>query len=355
MNTVILNIRIKPVWMRFMIVYIISLLTLISACGKDGTPVNNVPPSNLTVNATVSTDNSGNVSFTATATNATTYDFDYGNGVFATITSGSVTYRYPTSGSYTVNVIAKNSIGQTISKSIQITVSVAVSLVWSDEFNTPGAPDPAKWGYDIGTGSGGWGNNELQYYTNRSDNVIVSNGTLKIIAKSEAFSGSAFTSARLLSKDKYSFKYGKVEARAKLPIGVGTWPAIWSLGSNINSVGWPACGEIDIMEHVGKDLNRIHGTLHYPGRSGGNADGNSKLISNATTEFHIYSLEWTSSLIKIFVDGDLIHSVVNSGSIPFNQNFFLILNVAMGGNFGGAVDPAFTSAAMEVDYIRVYQ
>lgn len=338
------------------VVVILSVFAFVS-CGKDNGVGggSNLPPLNLVISATVSTDNSGNVTFLATATNATTYDFDYGNGIFATVASGSVTYRYPTSGSYTVNVIAKNSSGQTISKSIQITVSVAVSLVWSDEFNTPGAPDPTKWGYDIGTGSGGWGNNELQYYTNRSDNVIVSNGTLKIIAKREAFSGSAFTSARLLSKDKYSFKYGKVEARAKLPAGIGTWPAIWSLGNNISTAGWPACGEIDIMEHVGKDLNRIHGTLHYPGRSGGNADGNSKIISNATTEFHIYTLEWTSSIIKIFVDGDLIHSVINSGNIPFNQNFFLILNVAMGGNFGGAVDPIFTSAEMEVDYIRVYQ
>jgi beta-glucanase (GH16 family) len=143
--------------------------------------------------------------------------------------------------------------------------------------------------------------------------------------------------------------------RAKIPVGQGTWPAIWMLGNNINTVSWPACGEIDIMEHLGRDLNKIYATLHYPGRSGGNADGNSKIISNATTAFHIYTLEWTSSLIKISVDGDLIHSVVNSSSIPFNQNFFLIMNIAMGGNFGGPVDPAFTNASMEIDYVRVYQ
>ena len=130
-----------------------------------------VAPSNLVINAVVSTDNSGNVSFTASATNAVTYDFDYGNGVYQTVVGGVVTYKYPASGNYTVNVIAKSGSGQTVSKSIQITVAVSLSLVWSDEFNTPGAPDPAKWGYDIGTGSGGWGNNELQYYTNRVDNV----------------------------------------------------------------------------------------------------------------------------------------------------------------------------------------
>ena len=345
--------------MKFLTLLLISFVALLNSCGKDKTPANNnTPPTNLTVNAIVSTDNSGNVSFTASATNAATFDFDYGNGVFATIASGVVTYKYPTSGTYTVNVIAKSAGGQSISKSIQVTVTVTLSLIWSDDFDTPGAPDPAKWGYDIGDGcpgNCGWGNSELEYYTNRPDNVIVSGGTLKIIAKTENYSGKPYTSARLLSKDKFSFKYGKVEVKAKLPAGVGTWPAIWSLGNNFSTVGWPSCGEMDIMEHVGKDLNKIYGTLHYPGRSGGNADGNTKIISNATTAFHIYTLEWTASLIKISVDGDLIHSVVNSTSIPFNQNFFLIMNVAMGGNFGGPVDPAFTSAAMEVDYIRVYQ
>ena len=345
--------------MKFMTLFLISLVALICSCGKGDSPGNNnTAPSNLVVNANVSTDNSGNVSFTATATNAVTFDFDYGNGVFATVPSGIVTYKYPASGTYTVNVIAKSSGGQTISKSTQVTVSVSLSLIWSDEFNTAGAPDPAKWGYDMGDGcpgNCGWGNNELQYYTNRPDNAIISGGTLKIISKAENFSGKAYTSARLLSKDKFSFKYGKVETRAKLPAGVGTWPAIWMLGNNINTAGWPACGEIDIMEHLGRDLNKIYATLHYPGRSGGNADGNIKIITNATSDFHIYTLEWTSSLIRISVDGDLIHSVVNSTSIPFNQNFFLIMNIAMGGNFGGPVDPAFTNASMEIDYIRVYQ
>ncbi len=345
--------------MKYMGLIYLSLVTFLFSCNKGNTPgTNNAAPTNLTVNAIVSSDNSGNVSFTASATNAVTYDFDYGNGVFATVPSGIVTYKYPASGTYSVNVIAKSSGGQTISKSIQVTVTVSLSLVWSDEFDTPGAPDPSKWGYDIGDGcpaNCGWGNNELQYYTNRPDNAIVSGGTLKIIAKAENYNGKTYTSARLLSKDKFSFKYGKVDVRAKIPAGVGTWPAIWTLGNNINTVGWPACGEMDIMEHRGSELNKIFGTLHYPGRSGGNADGNTKIIANATTAFHIYTLEWTSSLIKISVDGDLIHSVVNTTSIPFNQNFFFILNIAMGGNFGGPVDPGFINASMEIDYIRVYQ
>ncbi len=314
-----------------------------------------VAPSNLLVNATVSTDNSGNVSFVATATNAVTFDFDYGNGVFQTVATGVVTYKYPASGTYTVNVIAKSSSGQTISKSIQITVAVTQSLIWGDEFNTPGQPDPAKWGYDIGTGSGGWGNNELQYYTNRVENVTVSGGTLKIIAKKETYSGSAYTSARMLTKDKFSFKYGKVEFSAKLPTGAGTWPAIWSLGNNFTTVGWPACGEIDFMEHVGAQQNKIFGTLHHPGHSGGNADGGTVVISNASTAFHKYTVEWTATTIKFSVDDVPFYTFPNTASLPFNQNFFMIMNVALGGNFGGPVDPAFVNSTMEVDYIRVYQ
>lgn len=338
--------------MRFLFAGI--LFSILMSCGKDdGSSTNNNPPTNLALNAVVSSDNSGNVAFTATAANAVTYEFDFGNGVFQTVPSGIVTYKYPASGNYTVNVVAKSASGQTASKSVQITVTVALSLVWSDEFDIPGAPDPAKWGYDLG--AGGWGNSELQYYTNRTDNAVVSNGTLKIIAKAESYSGSNYTSARLLSKDKFSFKYGKIEARAKLPVGVGTWPAIWMLGSNINNVGWPACGEIDIMEHKGSQLNTIYGTLHYPGHSGGNANGATTVIANATTEFHKYKAEWDANTIKIFVDDVLFHTVANSSSLPFNQNFFIILNVAMGGTFAGPVDPAFTNATMEVDYVRVYQ
>jgi beta-glucanase (GH16 family) len=228
-------------------------------------------------------------------------------------------------------------------------------LFWSEEFNYAGAPDPTKWGYDTGTGWNGWGNAELQYYTSRPENVIVQNGVLKITAKKESYKGNAYTSARLLTKGKFAFQYGRVEVRAKLPAGVGTWPAIWMLGSNITTVDWPACGEIDIMEHRGSELNKIFGTLHYPGRSGANADGSTRMISNATTEFHIYSVDWSASEIKIYVDGVLYHTVVNSEKIPFNHDFFILLNVAIGGHFAGKVDPAFTSASMEVDYVRVYK
>ncbi|MBL0334156.1 MAG: family 16 glycosylhydrolase [Chitinophagaceae bacterium] len=333
---------------------LLSFPVISGSCKKDKNPSGNSNPlSNLVITAVVSTDNSGNVAFTATATNAVSYDFDYGNGVSQTVSGGVITYQYLASGTFTINVTAKNSSGQTLSKSASVTVVRVMTLVWSDEFDVHGSPNAAKWGYDLG--AGGWGNNELEYYTNRTDNAIVSGGTLKIILKAESYSGSAYTSARLLSKDKYSFKYGKVEARIKMPVGLGTWPAFWMLGANITTVGWPDCGEIDVMEHLGRQLNTIYGTVHHPGHSGGSADGGTTVISNATTEFHVYAAEWSATSIKFSVDGVVYFSFNNAAGLPFNQPFFIIMNVAMGGNFGGAVDPSFISSAMEVDYVRVYQ
>jgi beta-glucanase (GH16 family) len=227
------------------------------------------------------------------------------------------------------------------------------TLLWSDEFNSDGAPDSTKWGYDLG--ASGWGNNESQHYTNRLSNAEVANGVLKITVKKEDYEGSKYTSARLLTKGKFAFTYGRVEMRAKLPTGGGTWPAGWMLGSDIDQVGWPACGEIDIMEHLGNDVNKIYGTLHYPGHSGDKANGANKMITGASTAFHVYAVDWSAKEIRITVDGNLVHTVPNSSAIPFNHNFFIILNVALGGNFGGAIDPAFNSSTMEVDYVRVYQ
>lgn len=230
--------------------------------------------------------------------------------------------------------------------------SIYDNLVWQDEFDVDGAPDPLKWTYDLGTGTDGWGNQELQTYTNNSENVIVEGGSLKITAKA---AGGSYTSARLKSENLYEFTYGRVEVRAKLPASQGTWPAIWSLGANYDTVSWPACGEMDIMEQTGQDKNTTLGTLHYPGNFGGNADGNSITVDTSTSEFHDYTIEWTPDVIKIVVDNEVFHTVINSDSLPFNSDFFLILNVAMGGSLGGTVDPAFTEDTMEIEYIRVYQ
>ncbi|MBF0695465.1 MAG: glycoside hydrolase family 16 protein [Flavobacterium sp.] len=227
------------------------------------------------------------------------------------------------------------------------------TLVFEDNFEVSGAPNPANWTFE--TGAGGWGNNELQHYRDGANNAIVENGVLKITAKKENFSGSAYTSARIKSENKFEFTYGKVEVRAKLPEGAGTWPAIWMLGANFPETGWPQSGEIDIMEHRGTTPGVIHSTLHLPGNSAGDGITGSTTISNVSSEFHVYSVEWTATTIRFFVDGTQFHSFANSASTPFNADFFLILNVAMGGTFGGAVDPGFVQSTMEIDYVKVYQ
>jgi beta-glucanase (GH16 family) len=224
-------------------------------------------------------------------------------------------------------------------------------LVWEDNFDTNGAPNAANWTYDLG--AGGWGNNESQTYTNSSDNVIVEDGFLKITAISTG--GGNYTSSRIKSENLFEFTYGRVEVRAKLPEGGGTWPAIWMLGANYDTLEWPACGEIDIMEHVGNNQNQVHGTLHYPGNSGGNANGASTTVPTASTEFHNYTVDWSPTAIRILVDDTVYFTFPNTSTTPFNNDFFLILNVAMGGTFGGAIDPNFSQSTLEIDYVRVYQ
>lgn len=339
--------------MKKLTLSLVLLFLIALSCKKSDDAQANNAPENLTLTATISADSSGSVSFLATADNAKSYTFNYGNSITEVSVTGEVTHHYSASGIYTVSVVAKSAAGKTASKSTLITVVVEQGLVWSDEFDGQGAPSSSKWGYDLG--AGGWGNNEVQYYTNRTDNAVVSDGTLKIILKKESYQGSAYTSARILTKGKFSFKYGRIEVRAKLPAGGGTWPAIWMLGDNISTVSWPACGEIDIMEHVGNQLNKIFSTMHYTGHSGGGGVGSSVMNPTATTEFHVYKCEWSAATLKFFIDDNLYYTFGNTSALPFNQNFFIILNVAMGGNFGGAVDSAFTSGEMEIDYVRVFQ
>ena len=229
------------------------------------------------------------------------------------------------------------------------------TLVWSDEFDVDGAPDPTFWSYDLGTGTNGWGNNESQYYTDRPENIIVENGVLKITARKEDFNGSAYTSSRIQTYEKFDFTYGRVEARAKLPTGGGTWPAIWTLGADFETNIWPAAGEIDIMEHVGNQQDRIFGTTHDPMAFGGNARSVETTVTGVSEDFHVYAMEWTPTEIRFYVDNNEYGSLPNDPSRPFNKDFFFIMNVAMGGNFGGEIDASFTESSMEVDYIRLYQ
>lgn len=227
------------------------------------------------------------------------------------------------------------------------------NLVWEDDFNTDGAPDAANWTYDLG--AGGWGNGELQTYTDNAENVKVEGGSLKISAKADGNGG--YTSARLKSQGLYKFTYGRVEVKAKLPASQGTWPAIWMLGSNFPSVGWPNSGEIDIMEQTGDDKNTVLGTCHWfdTASSSQASYGETTAITNGSSEFHIYTMEWTDTSVKVYLDDVKYYELANSAALPFNADFFMILNVAMGGTLGGTIDPAFTEDMMEIDYVKVFQ
>lgn len=233
------------------------------------------------------------------------------------------------------------------------------NLIFEDDFKVNGEPDDSKWGYDIGRGDNGWGNAEAQYYTDRSDNVVVENDNLKIIAKKENYQGASYTSARLKSQDKFDFTYGRVEVRAKLPEGGGTWPAIWMLGSNFPDVGWPACGEIDIMEYVGNDPGSIQSALHNPDSYADTKYKKSTDITNESDAYHLYSMVWSEEQISFYLDGARFYiyrpESRNSNTWPFDKAQFLILNVAMGGTLGGDIDPTFTSSALEIDYVKIYQ
>lgn len=226
------------------------------------------------------------------------------------------------------------------------------NLVFEQEFEA-GTLNEEIWNYEIGNGENGWGNQEAQYYTR--ENVSVEDGNLVITAKAEPTNGFDYSSGRITTKDKFAFTYGRVDVRAKLPAGDGVWPAIWMLGSDIDTVEWPATGEIDIMEYKGSVPNEIHSSLHFPGNFGGDAVTQTTTIENAETEFHVYSVEWTEESIVFLVDNIAYHTFENTTDTPFHKDFFLILNVAMGGTFGGSIDPGFTESAMEVDYVRVYQ
>ncbi|OCL27420.1 hypothetical protein U472_06960 [Orenia metallireducens] len=234
-------------------------------------------------------------------------------------------------------------------------------LVWSDEFNYTGLPDPNKWGYDVG--AGGWGNNEWQNYTaNRLENARVENGNLIIEARKDWYEGVEFSSARLVSRNKGDWLYGRVEARAKLPGGLGSWAAIWMLPTDWAYGDWPNSGEIDIMEHVGYEPHMIYGTVHTEAYN--HMLGTQKMVGveggDWETAFHTYAIEWYTDRIDFLVDGRIYHTFTKHGGTaewPFDQRFHLIMNIAVGGDWGaaGGYDPNVWPQRMEVDYVRVYQ
>lgn len=236
-----------------------------------------------------------------------------------------------------------------------------VGLVWSDEFDSGNAPNPANWTYEIGDGSAqgipGWGNGEQQFYTNRPENIDVANGFLTITARGENYSGKNYTSARIKTQEKFSFKYGRMVVRAKLPSKSGTWPAVWLLGNSITQVGWPRCGEIDVIEQRGADKTKIMGAVHWFDQgTNANAKYDKEVsVAGLTTEFKKYTFEWTPTVVRYFVDNTKYFEMTINESMPFNDPFFIVTNIAMGGTLGGPIPSGFSTDKLMIDYIRVYE
>lgn len=240
------------------------------------------------------------------------------------------------------------------------TVVTFKNLVLAQEFDTDGAPDPAVWGFDIGTGENGWGNQELQYYTSRTENVSVQNGVLLITAREESFEGSSYTSARLVTKDLFEQQYGRFEARIRLPWGKGIWPAFWMLGADIDENPWPGAGEIDIMEYRGQDPTILIGSVHGPGYSAGEAVSKQFDLVNDRfdTGFHIFGIEWGPEYINFYVD-DVLYNQITPKDVPgpwvFDKPFYILMNLAVGGTFVGSPNEETEfPQTMIVDYVRVY-
>jgi beta-glucanase (GH16 family) len=246
------------------------------------------------------------------------------------------------------------------------------TLVWSDEFNGADgtSPDPSKWNYNTGIGGNGWGNNELETYTNRIKNVQIQGGNLVITAVKETYADPSdgvtrnYTSARLKTEGLFNQAYGRFEARIKIPKGQGMWPAFWMLGNNISSVSWPKCGEIDIMENIGREPGTVHGSLHGPSTSGPTSDASAPFSLPAgqsfADDFHLYAVEWEPGAVRFFVDSNLYATFTQSqwpagGTWAFDHPFFIILNVAVGGDWPGFPDNTTVfPQQMLVDYVRVY-
>jgi beta-glucanase (GH16 family) len=243
-------------------------------------------------------------------------------------------------------------------------------LSWSDEFNQQDgtAPDLSKWSFAEGVGNNGWGNNELEYYTKRPSNVVVQNGALVITARRETYTDSSgitrnFTSARLRTQELFSQAYGRFEARIRIPAGPGLWPAFWLLGDNIKSVGWPSCGEIDIMENIGREPAIAHGTIHGPGYSGGKGIGSPYALASGrfADDYHVFAAEWEPNQIRFYVD-DHLYATRTPADLPpgtkwvYDHPFYVILDLAIGGGWPGSPDNTTVfPQTMLVDYVRVYR
>lgn len=363
---------------------LISLLNLQCNDKEEGLPLT---PSSLQFEVQQATDDSRTVTLQISSENTSFYKVYFGEGTDEPLITEdrTVSHTYGKAGMFTIRVQAHSNGVKYISETKNVNIGNAdyrnggdtdsggiptsgstspesyegMNLVWQDEFNGEEL-NLEDWSFETGTGSNGWGNNELQYY--RKENTSVTDGYLIITAKEEDFGGKNFTSSRIKTQGKQAFQYGRIDIRAALPQGQGIWPALWMLGSNFPTVGWPACGEIDIMEMIGgagKD-NTVHGTIHW-GHAGQYATyGDSYSLDNGifADRFHVFSIVWDASSIRWFVD-DVEFNVVDitpAELSEFHQEFFLIFNVAVGGNWPGSPDTNTSfPQQMIVDYIRVFQ
>lgn len=359
------------------LLFLFSVL-LFQNCSDGGGSDNQLQPSNLVFTVNQSDQTQGLVEVEATADNASFYLIDFGAGdEFVRSSDGILSYQYTKEGTYKITVRANASDNLYVEDSKTVTIVFVkevndvgyttplsysgYNLIWNDEFD--GTTLSTSWKHEIGTGSNGWGNSELQYY--RSENTTLNNGFLVIEAKKESFSGQQYTSSRIVTEGKKSFKYGRIDIRAMLPKGQGLWPALWMLGSNFSTVGWPKCGEIDIMEMIGGSgrENNVFGTLHWD-NAGSNActcgQGSGYTLSNGTfnDEFHVFTLIWDASSIKWYVDDNLYHTIdITPVELDeFQKEFFFIFNVAVGGTLPGSPDGStIFPQQMIVDYVRVFQ
>ncbi|WP_207425715.1 family 16 glycosylhydrolase [Pedobacter sp. SYSU D00535] len=359
---------------QYCLVVLLLCPLLVQSCKKE---TESAGVSNLSLSAEVSSDGSGLVNFTASASNANRYYFNFGtsaNEEGTRSTTGTISHRYTSSGTYTVKVTAYSADNKSAVVTKEISVSVnssgeentspenypGMSLIWRDEFNGSSL-NTGDWTFETGTGNNGWGNNELQYY--RQENVSVADGFLTITAKRESFGGREYTSSRIKTQDKKIFRYGRIDIRAKLPKGKGIWPALWMLGNNISTVSWPQSGEIDIMELVGGGPgfdNTVHGTIHYENNGTYATTGKSFSLASGdfSDKFHVFSLIWDATELKWLVDDVQFYAVniTAPAMSEFHNHFFLLFNVAVGGNWPGSPDATtILPQKMMVDYVRVFQ
>jgi beta-glucanase (GH16 family) len=332
---------------------------------------------NLVVIPEVSVDGSGIVTIITFADNAKYFRFFFGDvddEVPVEQAVGPISHTYENSGTYTITVQAHRSETDFISESVEIEIDVFIAipttgqttplsyenmtLLWQDEFDGS-AVDQNKWTFELGNNNG-WGNNELQYY--RQQNASIIEGNLMIEARAEEVGGKSYTSSRMITKGKFDFKYGRVDVRAALPEGQGIWPAIWMLGANIDAIGWPKCGEVDIMEMIGGGAgrdNKVYGTAHWFGDAYASYGGSTTLTSGTfNDEFHVFSITWDESYIRWYMDDIKYHEILITPAelSEFKEDFFLILNIAVGGNWPQNPDASTKfPQRMFVDYIRVFQ